>query len=252
MSGTSHAIPARRLPADLLFFGDRFAAIAKPAGLSLRTSRSDPHGAARGLVESLRFKDRELFTGRDPMLVHRLDESTSGVVLVALDSDMHRDLIGRFAERQAQKTYLALVWGHPRPAVGSWDARLGPDKKDRRRMRVDPEGRPALTEYRVLGSAPHVALLALAPRTGRTHQLRVHLAAAGHPIVGDDLYGGPREHAVRSPALRAALTPGRSLLHAFRLAIPGLEPEAFEAPVPADLRATLAVCRLELAIPSGV
>lgn len=244
---------ARQAPASLIYFGDRFAAIDKPAGLSLRTSRADPHGAARGLVAALRFRDRELFTGREPQLVHRLDESTSGVVLVALDVDLHRELVARFAGRQAEKRYLALVWGHPRPAAGTWDARLGPDTKDRRRMKVDPQGRPALTEYRTLARAAHVALLELTPRTGRTHQLRVHVAAAGHPIVGDDLYGGPREHGVRSPALRAALSPGRSLLHAFRLSIPGLEPESFEAPVPADFRAALAACRIapeaSLAIP---
>lgn len=234
------------MPASLLYFGDRFAAIDKPAGLSLRTSRSDPHGAARGLVEALRFCDRELFAGREPQLVHRLDESTSGVVLVALDVDIHRELVTRFAERRAEKRYLALVWGHPRPSAGIWDARLGPDKKDRRRMKTDPEGRPALTEYRVLARAAHVALVELTPRTGRTHQLRVHLAAAGHPIVGDDLYGGPREHGIRTAALRSALAPGRSLLHAFRLAIPGLEPESFEAPLPADFVAALAGCRIPI------
>lgn len=234
----------RALPASLIFFGDRFAAIDKPAGLSLRTSRADPHSAARGLVGALRFRDRELFAGREPQLVHRLDESTSGVVLVALDVDIHRELVTRFAERQAEKRYLALVWGHPRPAAGRFEARLGPDRKDRRKMKVDPEGRSALTEYRTLGQAAHVALLELTPHTGRTHQLRVHLAAAGHPIVGDDLYGGPREHGVRSPALRAALAPGRSLLHAFRLKIAGLEPESFEAPLPADFAAALAASRI--------
>lgn len=228
--------------ASLVYFGDRFAAIDKPAGLSLRTSRADPHGAARGLIEALRYRDRALFAGRDPQLVHRLDESTSGLVLVALDVDQHCELVGRFAVRQAEKRYLALVWGHPKPAAGTWEARLGPDRKDRRRMRVDPEGRPARTEYRTLGRAAHVALVELAPRTGRTHQLRVHLAAAGHPIVGDDLYGGPREHGIRSSALRVALTPGRSLLHAFRLTIPGLEPESFEAPLPADLAAAISAC----------
>ena len=119
---------SRQVPAALLFLGDRFAAIDKPAGLSLRTSRADPHGAARGLIEALRFRDRELFAGREPRVVHRLHESTSGVVLVALDVDIHRELVTRFAERQAEKRYLALVWGHPRPAPGRWEARLGPDK----------------------------------------------------------------------------------------------------------------------------
>jgi 23S rRNA pseudouridine1911/1915/1917 synthase len=238
----------RRSPAAVLYFGDRFAAIDKPAGLSLRTSRADPHGAARGLVDALRPRDRELFAGREPQLVHRLDESTSGVVLVALDADIHRELVTRFAERLAEKRYLALVWGHPKPAQGRWEERLGPDRKDRRRMKVDPDGRPALTEYRTLGRAAHVALLELTPRTGRTHQLRVHIAAAGHPIVGDDLYGGQREHGVRAPALRAALAPGRSLLHARSLSIPGLEPERFEAPLPADFRAALRACALAVEI----
>ena len=106
-------------------------------------------------------------------------------------------------------------------------------------MIADPSGRAARTRYRVCDVAPHVALVDLEPETGRTHQIRVHLSAAGHPVVGDDLYGGPREHSIRSPALRTALAPGRSLLHAFRLAIPGLEPESFEAPLPADFAALL-------------
>ena len=210
MTRVPRKVLPRKVPAALLFLGDRFAAIDKPAGLSLRTSRVDPHSAARGLIEALRFRDRELFAGREPRLVHRLDESTSGIVLVALDPDIHRELVTRFADQTVEKRYLALVWGHPRPATGSWNARLGPDTKDRRRMRVDAAGRAALTEYRVLARAPHVALVELTPRSGRTHQLRVHLAAAGHPIVGDDLYGGPREHGVRLPALRAALAPGRA------------------------------------------
>ena len=90
----------RALPASLIFFGDRFAAIDKPAGLSLRTSRADPHGAARGLPEALRFRDLDLFAGREPQLVHRLDQSTSGVVLVARDVDIHRQLAPRVAARQ--------------------------------------------------------------------------------------------------------------------------------------------------------
>ena len=223
------------VPAKLVFLGDRFAAIDKPAGLSLRTPKADPHIAARRLVEALGARDRAFFEGRDPRLAHRLDESTSGLVLVALDEEMHRELLRLIADPAVEKRYLALVWGHPRPASGMFDGPLGPDREDRRRMKVDPEGRPARSEYDTVGRAPHAALLELRPRTGRTHQLRVHLAAAGHPVVGDDLYGGPRERGVRDPKLRAALTPGRSLLHAWRLSVPGLEPGRFEAPPPADL-----------------
>jgi RluA family pseudouridine synthase len=237
-------------PAKLAYLGDRFAAIDKPAGLSLRTPKVDPHAAARRLVDALAVRDRELLAGRDVRLAHRLDESTSGLVLVALDEEMHRELLRRIADPAVEKRYLALVWGHPRPAAGTWDAPLGPDRADRRRMKVDPEGRPARSDYRVLGRAPHAALVELRPRTGRTHQLRVHLAAAGHPVVGDDLYGGPRERGVRDPKTRAALTPGRSLLHAWRLAVPGLEPGRFEAPPPADLRRAVEALGLPLDFPA--
>jgi 23S rRNA pseudouridine1911/1915/1917 synthase len=112
-------------------------------------------------------------------------------------------------------------------------------------MKVDPAGKPSRTAYRTLGVAPHVALVAMRAETGRTHQLRVHLAAAGHPIVGDDLYGGPRHHGVRDRALRRLLDPGRPLLHAWRLTLPSPPLEAastLEAPWPADLGAVLDRC----------
>jgi len=113
-------------------------------------------------------------------------------------------------------------------------------------MRIAPAGRSARSDYKVLATAPHVALVALRPRTGRTHQLRVHLAAAGHPVVGDDLYGGPRHRAVREETLAARLAPGHPLLHAWRLEIPGWEPSIFSAPLPADYRDALAACGLAL------
>lgn len=238
---------APRPAARIVHLGDRFVVVDKPSGLSLRTSRADPHAAARRLVEALGAADRALLAGRDARLVHRLDESTSGLVLVALDEEMHRELLQRFAARDTDKRYLALVWGHPRPREGSYEAPLGPDRKDRRRMKVDPEGRAARSDYRVLATAPHVALVELRPRTGRTHQLRVHLAAAGHPIAGDDLYGGPRERAVKDRVLRAALAPGRSLLHAWRLSVPGLDPSHFSSPPPPDLAAACSAAGLALA-----
>lgn len=194
--------------------------------------------------------ERAALAERELYLVHRLDAPTSGLVLVAFDAEMHRELARALADRRVTKVYLALVWGRPRPRQGSFRAPLGPDRADRRRMRVDGAGRAARSDYRVLAAAPHVALVALWPRTGRTHQLRVHLAAAGHPIVGDDLYGGPRHRAVAAPALRRALAPARALLHAWRLEVAGLEPARFEAPPPADFAAALAAAGLDLA-PSG-
>jgi RluA family pseudouridine synthase len=218
----------------------------KPAGLSLATPRASGDAAARRLVAALPAEERAALEGRELHLVHRLDEPTSGLVLVALDAEMHRDLVRALAERRVAKLYLAIVWGRPRPRRFRFEQPLGPDRADRRRMRVDPEGRPAATDGWVVAHAPHVALVALWPRTGRTHQIRVHLAAAGHPIVGDDLYGGPRERAVRDAALRRALEPGRALLHAFRLEVPGLEPSRFEARPPYDLRAAAAAAGLSL------
>lgn len=237
--------PATRL----VHLGDRFAVLDKPAGLSLATPRHAPDAAAARLVAALPEADRAALAARELHLVHRLDVSTSGLVVVALDAESHRDLAGCFARREVTKLYVALVWGHPRPRAGRWEVALGPDREDRRRMRVDPAGRLAVTDWLVLATARHVALVALWPRSGRTHQLRVHLAAAGHPVVGDDLYGGPRHHAVRERALAAALDPGRSLLHAWRLELSGLEPSRFEARLPADLVAALAASGLPLAPP---
>jgi 23S rRNA pseudouridine1911/1915/1917 synthase len=233
--------------ARLIHFGDRFAVIDKPAGLSLATPRADPHAAVRRLVAALPEDDRAALEMRDLRLVHRLDRSTTGAVVVALDEESHRDLARRFAARQVEKAYLALVWGRPRPRSGRWDLALGPDRSDRRRMRIDPAGRHAVTDWWVVDSGSHVALVALWARTGRTHQLRVHLAAAGHPIVGDDLYGGPRHRGIRDAPLRAALDAPRALLHAWRLDLPGLEPSRFEAPPPPDLTAAVAAAGLTLA-----
>lgn len=236
-------------PARIVHLGDRFVVFDKPAGLSLQTPRAAPGAAAERLRAALAPADRALVEGREIALVHRLDTPTSGLLLAALDADEHRRLARELSERLISKTYLALVWGKPRPGEGAFDAALGPDRADRRKMKADAAGRPARTEYRVLAAAPHVALVALWPATGRTHQLRVHLAAAGHPIVGDDLYGGPRERAIAAPALRRALQPGRALLHAFRLDVPALAPSRFEAPLPPDFARAAAGAGLD---PAGV
>ena len=228
----------------LVWVEDALAVVDKPAGLSLATRRREP-GAAVGRLLAAADSGEVAAWGLDPArlhLVHRLDVGTSGLVLLARDEPTHRALAAALAERRVAKTYLALVWGRPRPAEGRWDVPLGPDRRDRRRMAADPGGRRAVTAWRVLAHPPHASLLALHPETGRTHQIRVHCAHAGHPIVGDDLYGGARERGVREPALRAALTAGRPLLHAWCLELPEVPDVAVRrltAPLPADFRGVL-------------
>jgi 23S rRNA pseudouridine1911/1915/1917 synthase len=225
----------------LVYLNDHLVVVNKAPGLSLATRRAEPGAAAMRLFDAMSPEDRGRLGSGELHLVHRLDVGTSGLVVLARDADTHRHLATAFANRQAQKTYLALVWGRPRPREGTFAQPLGPDRTDRRRMRVDPAGRPAVTRYRNLGVAPHVTLVELTPETGRTHQIRVHLAAAGHPIVGDDLYGGPRHRAVRDAAVRAALAPPHPLLHAWRLRLPpplGSEIE-FEAALPQTFQLAL-------------
>jgi RluA family pseudouridine synthase len=231
--------------ASVVFSDETIVAIAKPAGISLATRRRDPGAAIVRLLAALPAAELALhgLAADQLWLVHRLDVPTSGLVLLARDPESHRALVAAFSARRVEKRYLAMVWGRPRPRVGRWEWSLGPDRRDRRRMGVDPAGSHAASAYTVMGTGRYVSLLELAPETGRTHQLRVHCAAAGHPIVGDDLYGGPRERAVREASLRAALAPGRALLHAWRLTLPppfGLDGLVLTAAPPGDLVAVAA------------
>ena len=216
-----------------LFESAEVLALDKPAGVSMATSskagKSEAEVIARLLSACGARAVGPLF------LVHRLDAGTTGVVLLAKSADAHRALSLAFQEHRASKTYRALVWGHPVPAAGVLDAPLGRDPKDGRKMRAAAEGKRAVTRYRTLRRHPSVADLELSPETGRTHQIRVHLAAKGHPIVGDDLYGGgARWKGVGDAGLREALRAvPRPLLHASRIAVPELGLEV-EAPLPED------------------
>lgn len=226
-------------PATVVYADERLVVVNKPPGISLSTRRSEPRGAVDRLLASMDAGDLSE-RGIDPgmlLLVHRLDVGTSGLVMLARDQETHRLLSRELSERRVEKTYLALVWGHPRPRLGRYDWPLAPDHRDRRKMRVDPGGSPAATRFRTLADASHVSLVELSPETGRTHQLRVHLAHAGHWIVGDDLYGGPRHRAVRDRNLQLALNPSHLLLHAWRLGLPelpGVSSRRFEAPLPKE------------------
>jgi len=171
-----------------------------------------------------------------PGIVHRLDKDTSGLLVVAKTEAALRHLQAEIAAKRATRDYLALVWGRPSPAAGTIEAPIGRDPRRRTRMAVRPDGRPAVTRYRVLEVFPEAALLEVRLVTGRTHQIRVHCAHIGHPVVGDPVYGRRR-----NPwGLQ------RQALHAFRLAF--THPRdgralQFEVPLPEDLATALRALR---------
>lgn len=215
-----------------LYEDENAVALDKPPGVSMATSRDAASGAAavaRLLAACGETPDPTL------LLVHRLDVGTSGVVLLAKSDAAHRALSRAFQSGDARKTYRALAWGHPVPARGAFEDPLGRDPKDGRKMKVQPDGKRAVTRYETLARLPSVAELTLSPETGRTHQIRVHLAAHGHPIVGDDFYGGAtRWRGLRDPGRKRALAAvTRPLLHAERLVIAGLGIDV-ASPLPED------------------
>ncbi|MCM3877281.1 MAG: RluA family pseudouridine synthase [Thermoanaerobaculia bacterium] len=226
-----------------LFENDEVLALDKPPGVSMATSSKEGK-SAEAAVRRLLGACGVVPPDPLPLLVHRLDAGTSGVVLFAKTPAAHRALSLGFQERRARKTYRALVWGHPVPAKGAIDLALGRDPKDGRKMRVRDDGKPSVTRYATRRRFPSLADLELQPETGRTHQIRVHLSASGHPIVGDGFYGGAsRWHGVRDPALRAALARlTRPLLHAERIEIPEMGIDV-TAHLPRDYEETLKILR---------
>ncbi len=207
---------------NLLYRDERFVAVDKPPGALVVPGRG-PLAAEPSLARELSAQ-----CGFERLwIVHRLDRETTGVVLFALGAAAHRAASLAFAAGRVHKRYLALVAGLPEPAAASIAAPLAPDPRRRHRggMVVDPQrGKPALTEYRVLAElcAGRAALVEARPRTGRTHQIRVHLAHRGHPLLQDARYGQLEPH-----------WPFRALLlHAAELEVPELALQV-RAPLPA-------------------
>jgi 23S rRNA pseudouridine1911/1915/1917 synthase len=174
-----------------------------------------------------------------PGIVHRLDQGTSGVMVVARTPGAYHRLSRAFAQREVEKRYLAIAYGAPSPAAGTIEAPIGRHPLRRKEMAVVPGGRPARTGYRTLAARAGIALLELDLGTGRTHQIRVHLKHLGHPLVGDPVYGEARWRSLPRPVQAPLRDFPRPALHAWqlRLSHPTMgEPMDFEAPVPADLR----------------
>ncbi len=237
------------IPLSILFEDRDLIVIDKPAGLVVHPAPGNPDGT---LVNALiAHCGAALAVGGEqrPGIVHRLDKDTSGVMVAAKTERAMAGLVAAFASRTAERTYLALAWGVPTPAAGEITGAIGRDPRDRKRMaiRLHGGGREALTRYRTLRVvAAAVSLLECRLATGRTHQIRVHLAARGHPLIGDPVYLRRVPVAARGlpESVRGRLLDfPRQALHAASLGFAHPITGAalrFETPPPPDMAALLA------------
>ncbi|MDD5308650.1 MAG: RluA family pseudouridine synthase [Deltaproteobacteria bacterium] len=222
----------------VVYEDEQILAVDKPAGLPV-------HPTARYHRNTLTALLAERYGDKRPILAHRIDSETSGIVLCGKTPEAERALKILFLEREVSKTYLAVVRGVPTPPEGRIEVPLGLDRGSvvRVKMAYDPQGLPALTEYRVLRAFGDMALVEARPRTGRQHQIRAHLAHIGHPIVGDKIYADETifvEYAASgmTPELAARAGFPRQALHAAAVSFVHpfeKRPLTIESPLPADI-----------------
>ncbi len=240
------AVPsAEAIPLAIRFEDAHLIVIDKPAGMVVHPAPGNPRGT---LVNALIAHCGDSLAGiggvRRPGIVHRLDKDTSGLIVVAKSEPAHRALARDFAARRIERRYVAAVWGVPLPANGEIAGNIGRSPANRKKMAVVAAGRgkPAVTYYRVERQfAGRAALVECRLATGRTHQIRVHFAARGHPLIGDPVYGSraARTAARESPAAARIAAFPRQALHARSLGF--IHPETgetlrFDSPPPADFR----------------
>jgi 23S rRNA pseudouridine1911/1915/1917 synthase len=240
----SSVVP-QEMPLPVLFEDEHLLAIDKPAGLVVHPGNGNRDGT---MVSGLLFRNGALSAGSDPDrpgIVHRLDKETSGVIVVAKSDAAHAALAALFASRQVRKIYLGFCIGNP-PHSGTIDFALGRSRKQPTKQAADPLGKPSQTDYRVLGSYAGISLVRFEPRTGRTHQIRVHCSSRGFPIVGDVLYGGGRERLLQVAPLDRPFASSvmkcftRHALHAWSLSLthPFTKQElTVISPLPEDFKA---------------
>jgi 23S rRNA pseudouridine1911/1915/1917 synthase len=232
------ALIAEDIPLDIVFENEDLVVVNKPAGMVVHPAAGHASGT---LVNAMLGYDPDIegIGGEErPGVVHRLDKETSGLILLAKNERAHRWLQDQFRLRKVDKTYLALVDGKPPTPSGRVEAHIGRDPSHRKRMAIVPEsrGREAISEYKTVESFAGQTLLEFHPLTGRTHQIRLHCAFLGCPIVGDGVYSR------KKPSVDI----DRHFLHAYRLKItlPGeKETRLFEAPLPEELEQVLVSLR---------
>lgn len=224
---------AESIPLRVVHSDPGFVVIDKPAGMVTHPAPGHSRGTLVHALLGLGGTWSAAGGEARPGIVHRLDAGTSGLILAARTDAAHRSLSAQLADRSLSRTYLAIALGVVERASGVLEGPIGRDPRDRKRMAVIDGGRPARTRFAVLERHASATLLQCDLETGRTHQVRVHLAAFGHPLAGDRVYGGAR----------AAAVAARPMLHAYRLRLrhPVTNAEmSFESPAPADFTETWA------------
>ncbi len=226
------------IPLEIVFEDDHVIVINKPAGLVVHPAAGVKSGT---LANALAYHFQTLANAGSirPGIVHRLDKDTSGLLVAAKTEAAHESLGDQFRAREVFKNYVALVYGVVKQDSGRIEQPIARDPRNRTRMAIVPGGRGALSLYKIRHSYDAFTLLDVELKTGRTHQIRVHLAWLKHPVVADELYGGGRENSVRDVQLRARIRKlKRQFLHAEQLGFKHPqtgEPIKFVAPLPGEL-----------------
>jgi 23S rRNA pseudouridine1911/1915/1917 synthase len=243
------SITGEDIPVSIVFEDDSLLVVDKPAGMVVHPAPGNWSGT---LVNALLGRGGALSTEGEPEragMVHRLDKETSGLLIVAKTDRAHRLLSKAIADRRVVRRYAAMTWGHLASDALTIDKPIARDPRDRKRMAIVIKGRPAKTDLIRLARFDAGDLLRAHLHSGRTHQIRVHLASIGHPVMGDDVYGGGGGRRV------AGLPPKRHFLHAAWLAfnhpVTG-KPLDFRSPLPEDLSRALAVIAGEHDLPAGI
>ncbi|PTQ07362.1 RluA family pseudouridine synthase [Sphingomonas oleivorans] len=233
---------AQEIPLTVVYEDEHLIVVDKPAGLVVHPAAGNADGT---LVNALLHHCAGSLSGiggvERPGIVHRIDKDTSGLMVAAKTDPAHVGLAAQFARHSIERRYLAIVSGRPRPASGTVDAPLGRSSTNRQKMAIVEEGRGkrAVTHYRTLEPLDHAALIECRLETGRTHQVRVHMASLGHPLLGDPVYSRPsKEHRERLGRLDFR----RQALHAAHLGF--VHPVtshalAFDSKIPADMQQLL-------------
>jgi len=243
----STAFLPENIPINVIHEDEHLIVVNKPAGMVAHPAAGVPSGT---LANALAFHFQRLSsTGGEarPGIVHRLDKGTSGLLVVAKTGSAHEDLADQFRTREVFKSYVALVHGQVERDTSRIDQPIPRDPRHRTRMAIVRGGRPALSIYHVRERLDRFTRLDVELKTGRTHQIRVHLAWIKHPVVGDEVYGSGRDKTVADPRLRSEIAKlGRQFLHAERLGFRHprtQERMLFRAPAPPELQSVLAEMR---------